>query len=158
MMLLDDYGYFWWNNEPVPDGHFAPSSTVSARLTIDEEGRIALDLNGFLPNPRGPLASIFHDDSLELRERRIQGFLKTTGNGNTVLLLGLIRSGGRASSHQISYERYVATTCLVGVGRFPATSAPLKFSRLEIDLKGLEDWLRVASIEIRRSRSLSAKY
>jgi hypothetical protein len=144
MMILEDRGVFWWNDEQVPDGHFAPTSAVSGNLTIDDEGRITLELDGLFPSSTGPLAALLGGDNSTIRDRQILGFLRATGSH--VLLLGLIRTGGRASSYQMSYERFAASTCLVGDSAFPSGTA-LRFYTLEIDLKGFEDWLGLASIE-----------
>jgi hypothetical protein len=156
-MILEDRGYFWWSNEAVPDDRFAPDSAVPGNLMINDEGGSTLELDALLPDPSGPLAGFFRSDDADIRDRPIQGILK--GTGNRVLLLGLARRGGVTSSYKIPHESFFALTCLVGDKLFHTSTAPLKFFKLEIDLTGLEQWLRLASIEVRRSRILaSAKY
>jgi hypothetical protein len=156
MMTLEDRGVFWWNNEQVPDGQFAPISAVPGNLTIDDEGRITLELDGFLPSSKAPFAALLGGDDSTIRDRQIQGFLKATGS--RVLLLGVIPVGGQLSSYKMSYERFAASTCLVGDGAL-SSPTPLRFYNIEIDLKGFEDWLRLASIEIRRTKTLlSTRY
>ena len=55
--LLEETGYFWWGDTPLPSGQFAPESAVVGKLSIDEEGYSRLELEGVLPNELGPLAA-----------------------------------------------------------------------------------------------------
>jgi hypothetical protein len=58
MPALEERGYFWWNDEPIPQGHLAPASAVAGLLKIDDNGRIDLELDGVLPSTHGPFAAI----------------------------------------------------------------------------------------------------
>lgn len=156
-MILEDRGFFWWSDEPIPDRRFAPDSAVSGYLAIADDGAVRLELDGFLADPRGPFVVFFSGDDPAVRARRIQGILKATGKH--VLLLGLWRAGGEASSYKISYERYFALSRLVSDYGFSNSVKSLKCLKLEIDLKGFEAWLQLASIELNRRKNLvSAKY
>ena len=55
---LDERGYFWWADEPVPDGHFAPENAVDGLIQIDTNGTIKLTLDDVLPRGPGSLISI----------------------------------------------------------------------------------------------------
>jgi hypothetical protein len=90
-------------------------------------------------------------------EKAIQGKLKASGRN--VLLLGLRRHGGRISSNGISHEGFAASNCLVTDGSFPPVTRPLQFSALDVELTGLEEWLRLGNIEVKRTRQrISAKH
>jgi hypothetical protein len=155
--LIEESGYFWWNSVPLPPGQFAPESAVTGRLTIDEEGRTQLELNGVLPNEHGPLAGII-DSGIPLpSENRIHGILKNSNKA--VRLLDLHRNGGRFKTNGISYEQYAALQCLVGDGPFRDASEPAQFTRLHVEMKGFEDWLRLRNVATDRSESqLTAAY
>lgn len=155
--ILEEHGYFWWSEEPIPNGHLVPDSAVPGVLRIDKEGRIELELNGVLHSERGPLGSFFGDRRPLPPDRRIQGLLKSSSQ--YALLLGLMGNGGASRSNGISYEKYLAINCLVGGNPFPHGSKLLRFRSLNIDLKGFEEWLRLGAIETKRTKSrLTAKY
>ena len=156
-IILEERGYFWWHDEPTPKGHFAPESSVTGVLKIDERGKVELELDGILPSDEGPFAPFLSDRKSFPPDKSIQGILKSSNK--FALLLGLIRNGGQLKSRGISYEKYDAMNCLVGSGPFPQTNKPLRFHKLQFHLKGFEEWLRLGSIETNRTKSsISAKY
>jgi hypothetical protein len=153
MTILEERGAFWWNDEHIPPTKLGADSAVMGLLKIENDGRITLDLDGFLPNEAGPLA-IF--DSRDIN-KQIQGILK--GTGRRVLLVGLTRNGGTVGSNKISYEEYLAMDCLVADSEFADDSTPPIFRELYVELTGFEDWLRLGAIEVKTStRTLSARY
>jgi hypothetical protein len=155
--VIEEQGYFWWNEELIPEGHYAPESSVTGVLKIDVEGRIELDLNGVLSSGDFPFGALLNNDQKIPNEVVIQGILKSTSK--YALLSGVIKNGGRFQSNGISFESYLAINCLVGKGPFPKTKEPLQFHRLKVELTGFEDWLRIGSIEFdRKESSIYAKY
>jgi hypothetical protein len=157
MTVLEERGVFWWHDEPVPDRQFAPDSCVAGLLKIDGDGRITLELDGYLLRDRGPMSVMLKYDEAELSGKRIEGILKV--RNQRVLLADLIKTGSRFSSNGLSYEGYTAMHCLVGDRPLPKTAGPMLFKELEIDLKGLEEWLRLGSIQISRTKTtISAKH
>jgi len=156
-IILEERGYFWWHDEPIPKGHFAPESSVAGILKIDEEGRVELELDGVLSSDEDPLAALFDHREFFPPDKGIQGILK--GSNKFALLMGLVKNGGQFKSNGISYEKYLAINCLVGSGPFPQTDEPLRFRKLQVTLNGFEEWLRLGSIETNRTKSgISAKY
>jgi len=154
MAILEERGIFWWADEATPEGKFAPDSCVAGLLTIAADGRTSLELDGWLQSKHGPFSGMVQGELPA--EKHIRGLLK--GSGNHVLLLGLIRSGGRFSSNKISYERYVATRCLVSETAF-AKKYALKFRRLRVSLEGYEEWLRLKALKVARTRQkITATY
>jgi hypothetical protein len=149
MAIIDERGLFWWHEELVPDRHFAPENSVAGHLKIEADGRISLELDSFLPNEKGPLSTLMSAEQAEIEKRSIQGILKDSGN--RVLLLNLIKAGGRFSTNAMSFEKYSAMNCLVSTVGFANNEAVLKFKGLEVDLTGFQEWLRLGSIEIKRS-------
>jgi hypothetical protein len=64
------------------------------------------------------------------------GLLK--GSGQHILLVELIRNGGQMKTNGISYERYIAYTCLVCESE--PVAAELTFKHLIVPLSGYEEW------------------
>jgi hypothetical protein len=146
--LIDETGYFWWSDVPVPVSQFAPDSAIVGRLTIDKEGRSRLELEGVFPGKLGPMAA-FADDGQQPEKRNIHGVLKTSNK--TIRLHRVHRDGGHFKSSGISFERYIATRCLVGDGPFIDKETPLEFQSLTVDLKGFEQWLWLRGISGERT-------
>jgi hypothetical protein len=154
--LIDETGYFWWSDVPVPTGQVAPDSAVVGRLTIDNEGRSRLELEGVFPSELGPMAAFAKGGPLP-EERCIHGILKASNK--SVRLCSLVRNGGRFTTNGISFERYLARRCLIGDGPFRDLEAPLEFQRLTVDLKGFEEWLWLQGINVERTQSgITAEY
>jgi hypothetical protein len=152
-MILEERGLFWWQDEPIPDRQYAPNSSVAGLIKIEDDGRITLELDSYLPSEHGPISALTGDR--KQLDKCIQGILK--GTNRRILLLSVIRSGGRFSSSGISFERFMAVHCLVAEQRH-ADAAP-KFDTLEVPLGGFEGWLRLGSIELSKSDTgISAKY
>ncbi len=148
--LVEETGYFWWGDTPVPSGHFAPETAVVGKLSIDEDGHARLELEGVLPSELGPLSAF--GNSAPLPEGKgIHGILK--GSNKTVRLSGVNRAGGQFKSNGISFERYSALQCLLGQGPFRDLPQPLEFQRLTVDLKGFEEWLWLRGITTERTES-----
>jgi hypothetical protein len=153
MAIVEGRGLFWWADETVPDGHFAPDSCVSGVVTIENDGKISLDLDGYLPSEHGPMSALLQMPVPEAK--MIRGVLK--GSGEHVLLIGLTFNGGQMRTNGISFERYAASECLV----CETSPIPEKlcFDSLLIPLSGYEEWLGLGSIQASRtSRMVSAKY
>ncbi|UVO30180.1 HEPN domain-containing protein [Bradyrhizobium arachidis] len=150
MAALEERGLFWWHHELLPERHFAPDTSVSGLLKIDEEGRIKLELDGRLHTDKGPMSVLDHAGA-DLEGRRIEGILK--GSNKRVLLFDLMKHGGQFSSNGLSFEGYLAMHCLIGEHPLPRTDGPMRFGEFEIDLTGLEEWMRLGSIEISRTET-----
>jgi len=155
-MILEDRGYFWWSDEPVPDHRFAPDAAIPGYLTIADDGAITLELDGFLAGVKETVLAFLHNDNTRAHSKPIQGLLK---GGTHVLLLGWTRIGATPRQTKISSERYFATTCLAADDAFSISMKALKFFKIEINLRGFEDWLQIASIQLsRRQNSISTTY
>lgn len=103
MAVLEGRGRFWRADDPIPEGKFAPDSFVAGLLEINGDGSSSLELDGYLPHPQGPMASMMPGHIPA--QKRIAGILK--GSGHHVLLVGLTHGGGRPTS-SYAYERYIA--------------------------------------------------
>lgn len=147
MAVLEERGRFWWSDISVPDGQFAPDESITGLLRIDEDGRIALDLNEYFPNERGPFGLLAQDGAPI--SKSISGILRESNK--RVLLTGLHPGGGQVRSAGISHQRFIATDCLVGDAILGPNDLPPKFAGLEIDLSGLESWFWFRSVKVSRS-------
>lgn len=151
-------GLFWWADEPMLSKYQAPQTAVIGELKITPEGRIRLDLDGLLYREH---QEPFHTDSeaeyLALRARRIFGVLRESGR--RVLLLDLWSGPARHSSYTFSVEGFGAAQCLIGDRQFDGTTKEPKFSHIDADLKGFEEWLWSNALKVKRGRiAFTAKY
>jgi hypothetical protein len=154
MAILEERGLFWWSDEPVLEHQFAPDSCLTGLLTIDDDGRTRLELDGYFPSKHGPMTSMMRRGQPIAKD--IQGLLKTSNKH--VLLTWLTGNGGQFSTNGMSYERYIAEQCLVADG-FAKLPAALAFKELIVPLAGFEEWLRLAAIKVNSSkRMVTVKY
>lgn len=98
-IILEERGYFWWHNEPIPKNHFAPDSSITGTLKIDEEGRVELELDGVLSSDGNPFAALHGYGEPFSSDKNIQGILKSSNK--FALLIGLVKNGG--SSNQMEF-------------------------------------------------------
>jgi ApeA N-terminal domain 1 len=154
MTILEERGLFWWDTGPLPDNILAPEERVAGVLKIEEDGRATLELDGWFPSQQGP-AGVINQKPLP-SDRRIQGRLRDSNK--SVLLMKLQRDGGRFSTGGISFERFVASCCLVS-NSGPLRDRALTFNQVEIPLEGLEEWLRLGGLKSSRGkRGVTVKY
>ena len=135
MPLLDERGYFWWHDEPIPAGAIVPQACVPGHLSIAEDGISSLDLDGMLQGGT-------HPEQL----KPIQGILK--GDSQHVLLSGVRMVGFGLRAAGISYNQYRADSCLVGHLPFPKGASLSKVMGLGVQLTGFEGWLDLRSINV----------
>jgi hypothetical protein len=102
--MLSDRGLFWWSDTQIPGGQFAPDESVSGLLTINETGRIKIELDGVLPNSHGAWA-VMAQGALE-GGRTICGLLMT--ENKHVLVTDVHRHGGRFQTNGLSRETFIA--------------------------------------------------
>jgi len=153
---IKDDGYFWWRDEPIPEGSFAPESAVAGVLTITNDGKISLELHGVLTSETELIPRFLSNESGSDCPD-ILGRLKSTSE--YVLLSDVYNNGGKASFNGISFEKYGATSCLIGAQEFSSGSEEIKYDGLRIPLNGFEDWLCMSSIDtIRTKRKLTSTY
>lgn len=150
--IIEEHGYFWWEGEPIPEGHLVPDSSVSGILTISKNGQIDLELHGILETD----SSIFNNLLCgelppEFANKSIHGILKNSSK--FIHLFEIHPNGGTLKFNGVSFERYRASDCLVGSKPLKTSQNSMKFSQLRIDLNGLEEWLRLGAIETKRTRS-----
>lgn len=145
-IILEERGRFWWHDELVPEGCWAPNSenTQIGTLKIDDEGRSTLELDGFLPGIASSLHLFLHYQELLSHKRSIQGVLK--GSNKYILLENVQGFGGMSRSSGISYPGYTANRSIISDDIF--RHEPLSFQKMEVDLKGLEQWLRLGNIKV----------
>lgn len=152
---IEESGYFWWRNEPIPEDDIVPESAVAGDLIITDDGRISIELHGYLPSADHPMSRIFVGSGNSCPD--IEGRLKNSSEH--VLLTDVYTQGGKASFGGISYENYGATNCLIGSKPLPEAKGEIMFDGLSIPLTGFEDWLGLGSIETSRTkRKLTATH
>src|SRR5690242_15905057 len=91
---FDERGYFWWSDDAIPEGCFAPSSGSYGRLTVSDVGAIRLELDGRISTDQDPFRALVN--SGRKVGRQISGTLR---NSNRSVLLGGVRGdGGKVST------------------------------------------------------------
>ncbi|CAJ6472579.1 metal-dependent hydrolase [Burkholderia pseudomallei] len=148
--IVDEQGYFWWRDEKYPSAQFAPEQHVTGWLKISGNGEIRLELDGVLPTGKHPLEQITDNLSRKLPFRSIQGITKKTGK--RVLLIDAVGVGGQFNSNRFSFEKYIATMCLVGDIDLPRKADVPRFSAVEVDLTGFENWLHLGTLDVKNTR------
>jgi hypothetical protein len=142
-VLIEVEGHFWWLGEDIPEGKFAPVTALPGVLTISENGLAKLVVSGPLMESsllqldrQGRLAAENDVDALE--GRSIAG--RVEKNFQSIYLRNVVyRSPGRTFDGRIS-ESFHAGFCLIGHATNPQSESGLVFSRLSIELSGLEEW------------------
>lgn len=146
MSLLDEVGRFWWSDETIPEGHYAPDTSVTGSIKISDDGVTKLKLDGFLPGgPTNPLRALVERNDM-LVGKSIQGLLKDSNK--RVLISDIFRDGTKLAFNGISYEGFSGLQCLVTEApRFPTAMSPL-FDTVEFDVNCLGDWLAHETIAV----------
>jgi ApeA N-terminal domain 1/Apea-like HEPN len=150
-LIFEERGYFWWNDEPLPEGYLAPDNSVTGSLKIDENGSVELDLDGLLGDSARPMSESVGLGKSAPSGKIIRGFLK--GNNESVFLLEPYKGRGELKFPGISHEKYGSPCCLVGVQPLSFSNGQPYFKTLQIELKGLEEWFRLGAIRVNGSES-----
>src|SRR5258708_2230430 len=103
--LIKARGYFWWADEVIPAGCFAPPTCVIGELEISIAGHIALRLDGTLGKVSERLFN------RRPTERPICGVL--IGRSEYVRLADVAAGGSLFSSSGPSTEQFTADQCLI---------------------------------------------
>lgn len=148
---LDDRGYFWLSEEPVPDGKFAPDSAVPGRVMVNRSGTIRLDLDAFILQSHGALFDLGRSI-----KKDIFGILKQSGL--SISIHDIMATGTTIRNDGISGERFIAKFCFTSRSR-DFVRQKTDFDFIEIDLSSIESWLPLNSIEFKSfKKSKSMKY
>lgn len=141
--ILEERGYFWWDDHDLPEDQLIPNSSIVGLLRINEQGRIELELDGVISGVNN-VPTIF--TGVDIKDRCIRGLL--IKESMQVQLFGIIINGGSLMGGGVSNEKYIAEICLIGDSK-----PTLKFKLLNIELHNLNDWFRLQSITCKRTRN-----
>lgn len=144
---IDKKGVFWWFG--AAHAHTASHETgIPGTLTVTDDGKIQLQLEGalWLENPE----VIFRwDESRWLpAHTRIAGCLGEYGGDGYVLLYDLLRTDFSLPNGAPIRQSFDAELCFHDDSAFPAEFDLDHFHTLRIELAGLEEWLRLESIDV----------
>ena len=139
--ILEERGFFWWLNGPNLPVH-SKETSLSALLTITDEGQITLDVDGSLCGK---------DEYRDWTERRIFPASKRivgrlASPGEYVLLEGLERTDFSVSDESVRQQRFTAELCTRRNSPFSSNYGQEEFLELRIEMTGLEDWLELDSV------------
>lgn len=142
-VILENRGHFWWHGEKTPRGRFGPPFGVPGILTIREDGRVRLNVTESLLRSTflglsSPNRALLDDDPGAFKGKSIAG--KIDGESRCVYLKNIVyRSFGRMVDGKQS-EQFDSDFCLVGNTATTRSARSLRFSKLSIELAGLEQW------------------
>lgn len=143
---LKSRGVFWWF-QAEHDNTASLETSVPGALTISEEGNITLELDGPLWY-ENPDISLRWDVSRSLPyENKIAGRLNVSREAN-VLLFDLVRTDYSWPDETPQQQSYEALLCFTSDVPFSPDFNPDNLAALRIELKGLEEWLRLESIQV----------
>lgn len=137
---LDTRGYFWWADESVPEGHFAPDSAVTGQIQVSRNGTVRLVLDNFLPAAPGrptldPAAPLIREPQLA-----VVGLIN---RGQEHVRLEELSLAGLSFGSAMSASQSLKARMCVRGPRLIATLPPNRFcTALRLSLAGLEDWLK----------------
>jgi hypothetical protein len=142
-ILLELEGHFWWYGETIPEGQYAPPSALPGILTISEDGLGKLVLTGSLmmsePIKLDNAGRRAAENNLGTLERRtIAGWIEK--GFHRVYLRNVVYRRVERSADGREMEKFHAGFSLVGRSTLHQDKSDLTFSRLSIDLSGLEAW------------------
>lgn len=143
--VIESRGQFWWFGEEGETSSLEHS--VHGLLTISDEGHISVQLEGplWLENPK---TSWGWDASRWLpANKRIVGRLGKFGDEGHVLLHELFRTDFSLADEP-ARQSYDAGFCFKLDHAFPSNFGLDSFHTIRIDLVGLEEWLRLESIDV----------
>jgi hypothetical protein len=144
---IEKKGIFWWFG--AEHGHTASRETsIPGTLTVTDEGKIRLQLEGalWLESPR---TGFGWDESRWLpMDVRIAGCLGDYGGDGYVLLFDLLRTDFSLPDDTPIRQSYEAQMCFKSDSAFSTDFDLDHFHTLRIELQGLEEWLRLESIDV----------
>ena len=144
---IDKKGVFWWFG--AKHGHTASHETgIPGTLIVTDEGKVQLQLEGalWLENPE---VSFQWDESRWFSaDTSIAGCLGDYGGDGYVLLYRLLRTDFSLPDATPIRQSYDAELCFHNDAAFPAGFDLDHFHTLRIELGGLEEWLRLESIDV----------
>jgi hypothetical protein len=153
--ILEKRGQFWWHGEKTPRGRFAPPFGVPGILTIRKDGSARLNVTESLLRSKflgmsSPNPALLDGDPEAFKGRSIAG--KIDGETRCVYIGSVVyRSLGRMIDGKSS-EQYDSSFCLVGNPGTSRNVKSLKFSKLAIELTGLEEWRREDALVVSQEK------
>lgn len=142
---LEERGRFWWFGE-AHGNTTSLETSIPGALTISEEGHVKLELEGSLWYENPEVSFDWNASRWLPHEKRIAGRLGEFGN--YILLLDLVRTDFPFLEDKPGRQSYEALLCFTNERPFPPDFGPNSFHALRIELKGLEEWLRLESIQV----------
>ena len=142
--IVDSRGHFWWSDQSPDQSTGLPPLTVAGRLTIEENGRIFLALDGLLSE--GLDSMIRQSNSRQMiSDKAIVGLLYEDSSSVYLTCLRITRS--QFGSSTVCREEYQALYCLCG--DCPSLSIEhLSMVRgFQLDLANIKEWIRMPSIK-----------
>jgi hypothetical protein len=141
--ILEKRGHFWWHGEKTPRGRFAPPFGVPGILTVSADGRARLNVTDSLLRSKflgmtSPNATLLDGNPDAFKDRSIAG--RIDGDSRCVYLKNIVyRSLGRMVDGKPT-EQFDSDFCMVGNTATTRNAKSLRFSKLSIELTGLEQW------------------
>ena len=149
---LSERGYFWWSDQPIPEGSLVPEKGAYGLLTISKNGVITLSLDGVLSGH--PLD--FFDQGRKIT-KNIHGILKN--DNRRVWLSDIMSNGGTFATAGLSYENFLAKYCIVGLDDIINHCENKQFTAINVDISSLGIWINPRPININETKKeINIKY
>lgn len=142
---IEERGQFWWFEETGQTSSL--EQAVHGLLTISEEGLITLQLEGPLYLENSDVSWEWDASRWLPNDKRILGRLGKSGDAGWILLQGLYRTDFSFIGEP-ARQSYEANLCFKHENGFPSNFNADEFHTLRIELKGLEDWLKLQAIDV----------
>ena len=137
---LDERGYFWWADEPVSEGHFAPESAVTGQIQVGTNGAAKLILDDVLPRTPGRPNLQYGTIPGDEAELAVVGLIR---RGQAYVRLEQLSQAGLSfGSARRTSETLKARMCVQG-RRLIADLPPNGYgTAIRLSLAGFDEWLQ----------------
>ncbi|HEY1650193.1 MAG TPA: HEPN domain-containing protein [Terracidiphilus sp.] len=139
--ILDSRGHFWWSDHLTGEIIGLPDLSVAGRLTIDESGKILLELDGILSDGLRTMLDSFNTEAIITKS--IAGLLY---DSDYIFLTKLRLVSSHFGSQTVSREKYQAIYCLRGDFRGARDEHLSTVRNFNIKLTGIDEWLKTPRI------------
>lgn len=138
---LDERGYFWWADEPVSEGHFAPESAVTGQIQVGTNGAAKLILDDVLPRTPGRPNLQYGTIPGDEAELAVVGLIR---RGQAYVRLEQLSQAGLSfGSARRTSETLKARMCVQG-RRLIADLPPNRYgTAIRLSLAGFDEWLHL---------------
>ena len=148
---IDERGHFWWADESIPEGHFAPENAVTGLIQVDANGATKLTLDNVLSRSPGRPTLDFGASPAGEQELAAVGLIKRGKEHVRLEQLSNIGLSFGVAQHTSEYLR--ARLCVRG-HRLITDLPPNRYcTGIRLSLAGFEEWLQFHNLKLEASNA-----